>query len=144
MVYHGHPVFLWTTTDFTQGLHTKSEKKLTLSFNFMLHYADDVLSLKNSKIIVCLSYLSYWTGNKECKNTVSSSLFLDLCVVIDSEGRLRTKPDDDRNYFNFPIVDFQFIRAYISQLIRHSGSCGFPWQSVSANSKATEACSPSG
>ena len=134
MVYYEHPAFVWATTDFTQGLHTKSEKKLTLSFNFMLHYADYVLSLNNSKIIVCLSYLSHWTGNKEYKNTVSSSSFLDLCVAI--------KPDDHRNYF--PIVDFQLIWTYISQLIRHSGSCGFPWQSVSANRKGTEACIPSG
>jgi len=59
MVYHGHPAFLWAIPDFMQGLHTKSEKKLTLFFNVMLHYADDVLSLNNSKIIVCLSYLSH-------------------------------------------------------------------------------------
>ena len=70
MVYHGHPVFLWTTTDFTQGFHTKSKKKLTLSFNFMLHYADDViprllfvyrivpteLEIKNAKIQLVLLY----------------------------------------------------------------------------------------
>ena len=50
MVYHGHPAFLWAITDFIQGLHTKSEKKLTLSFNVMLHNADDVLSLNNFKL----------------------------------------------------------------------------------------------
>jgi hypothetical protein len=55
-------------------------------------------------------------------------------LLIDSEGRLGTKPYDKRDDFNFPIVNFPFIcsnipaaRAsgvYISQMIRYSRACG--------------------
>jgi len=32
-----------------QGFHNNNEKKLTLSFHFMIRYIDGVLSLNNSK-----------------------------------------------------------------------------------------------
>jgi hypothetical protein len=35
--------------DFIQGLLKKNEKKLARSFNFTFRYADDVLSLNNSR-----------------------------------------------------------------------------------------------
>jgi len=38
-----------------------------------------------------------------------SASCLDLHLKIDSEGRLRTKPYDKRNDFNFPIMNFPFI-----------------------------------
>ena len=43
-------------------------------------------------------------------------------IEIDSKGRLRTKPCDKRDDFNFPIVNFPEAPAYrvcISQLIRY-------------------------
>jgi hypothetical protein len=53
-------------------------------------------------------------------------------LKIDSEGRLRTKLSDKRDDFNFPIVNFPFIRSnipaapaygvYISQMIKYSGN----------------------
>ena len=68
-------------------------------------------------------------------NTDRSASYLDLHLEIDSEGRLRTKLDDKRDDFNFPIVNFQFICSnipaapaygvYISQLIRYSRPCGY-------------------
>jgi len=39
--------------------------------------------------------------------------YLDLHLVIDSEGRLRTKLYDRRDDFNFPIVKFPFICSSI-------------------------------
>ena len=71
---------------------------------------------------------------KETTDTVMSVSFLDIHFEIDSEGRLRTKLYDKRDYFNFPIVNFPFICSnipaapsygvYISQLIRYSRACG--------------------
>ena len=55
-------------------------------------------------------------------------------ILIDSEGRLRTKLYDKRDDFNSPIVNFPFIYSnipaapaygvYIYQLIRYSRACG--------------------
>ena len=55
------------------------------------------------------------------------------CIHI-NEGRLRKKPYDKRDHFNFPIVNFPFICStipeapaygvYISQFMRYSRACG--------------------
>jgi hypothetical protein len=58
--------------------------------------------------------------------------YLDLQLEIDSEGRLRTKLYDKRDYFNFSIVNFPLICSnipsapayYISQLKRYCRACG--------------------
>jgi hypothetical protein len=73
---------------------------------------------------------------KDTTDTDTSASYIGLHLAIDSEGRLRTKLYDQRDDFNFPIVNFPFIcsniptvpayGAYISQLIRYSragGSC---------------------
>jgi hypothetical protein len=46
---------------------------------------------------------------KDTTDTVRSASYLGLHLEIDSEVRLRTKPYDKRDYFNFPIVNFPFI-----------------------------------
>ena len=66
-------------------------------------------------------------------DTARSASYLDLHLEIDSEGRLRTK-FYDKNYFNFPMVNFPFICSnipaelvhgvYISQLLLYSRACG--------------------
>ena len=65
---------------------------------------------------------------------LSMPLLDNLHLEIDSEGQLRTKLYDKRGDFNYPIVNFPFIRSnipaapaygvYISQLIRYSRACG--------------------
>jgi len=72
-----------------------------------------------------------WTKTSSFSR-ISNWEFLDL--EIDSEGRLRIKLYDKRDYFNFPIVNFPFICSnipaapsygvYIVQLIRYSRACG--------------------
>jgi hypothetical protein len=71
---------------------------------------------------------------KDTTYTDKSASYLDLHLEIDSEGRLRTKPYDKRNNFNFPIVSFPFICSnipaapaygvYIFQLIRYPRASG--------------------
>ena len=68
------------------------------------------------------------------KDTAMATSYLDLHLEIDSEGQIRTKLYDKRDYFNFLIVNFPFICSnipvtlsygvYISQLIRYSRACG--------------------
>jgi hypothetical protein len=67
---------------------------------------------------------------------IESASYLDLHLEIDSDGWLRTKLYDKRDYFNFPIVNFPFICSnipaapaygvpvYISQFIRYYRAYG--------------------
>ena len=122
-------LFLYSyEADFIQGLLMKNDKKLTRSFNFTLRYIDDVLSLNNSRFgdFVDRIYPIEFEV-KDTTDTDTSASYLDLHLEIDSEGRLRTKPYDKRDDFNFPIVNIPFICSnipaalaygvYISQLI---------------------------
>ena len=121
--------------DFIQGLLKKNEKKLARSFNFTFRYIDNVPSLNNASFgdFVDRVY-PIKLEIKDTTDTDRSASYIDLHFEIDSEGRLRTKLYDKRDYFNFPIVNFPFICSnipaapaygvYISQLIRYSRACG--------------------
>ena len=127
--------------DFIQGFLKKNEKKLDWSINFTFGYIDDVLSLNTSRFGDFV-YRIYPNDIeiKDSTDTDRSVSYLDLHLEIDSEGRLRTKFYDKRDYFNFAIVIFPFIcsnipaaPAYgvdISQLIRYSRACGFYQKSI--------------
>jgi hypothetical protein len=117
-------------------LLNKSERKVTRSFNYTFRYIDDVLSLNNSRLgdIVDRIY-PIELEIKDTTDTDRSASYLDLHLTIDSEGQLRTKFNDKRDDFNFPIVNFPFICSnipaapaygvYISRLlIRYSRVCG--------------------
>ena len=120
---------------FIQRLLKKSEKKLALCFNFTFRYIDDVLSLNNSRFGDFVDRIySIEIEIKDTSDTNRSASYLDLHLEIDSEGRLRTKPYNKKDDFNFPIVNFPFICSnipaalaygvYISQMIRYSRACG--------------------
>ena len=132
MIQPNHDCHLKTVysyeADFIQGLVKKNEKKLARSFNFMFRYINVVLSLNNSRFGDFVEL--------EIKHTTDidrSASYLDLHLEIDSEGWLRTKLYDERDDFNFPIVNFPFICSnipaapaygvYISQMIRYSRAC---------------------
>jgi hypothetical protein len=119
--------------DFIQGLLKKTEKKLARSFNFTFRYIDDVLSLNNSRFGDFIDRIYLWLSLKyRIPHRFAS--YLDLQLEIDSQGQLRTKLYDQRDYFNFPIVKFRLICSnipaapaygvYISQLMRYSRTCG--------------------
>ena len=44
---------------------------------------------------------------------IFGKFYLNLRIEIDSEVRLRTRLYDTRDDFNFPIVNFPFIRSTI-------------------------------
>ena len=129
-------LFLYSyEADFIQGPLKKKEKKLARSFNFTVRYIDDVLSLNNSRFGDFIDRIyPIELEIKDTTDTDRSASYLDLHLEIDSEGRLRTKLYDKRDYFNFPIVNFPFICSnipaapaygvYISELIRYSRACG--------------------
>ena len=129
-------LFLYSyEADLIQGLPKKNEKKLARSFNFTFHYIDDVLSLNNSRFGDFVDRIyPIELEIKDTTNTYKFASYLDLHLVIDSEGRLGTKIYDKRDDFNFPILNFPFTCSnipvapaygiYISQMIRYSRACG--------------------
>jgi hypothetical protein len=77
------------------------------SGNFTFHYIDDVFSLNVSRVGDFVEHIySIELEIKDTTNTDRSAPYLDLHLKIDSEGQLRTKLYDKRDYFNFPIVYF--------------------------------------
>ena len=129
-------LFLYSyEADFTQGLLKKNEKKLARSFHFTFRYIDDVLSLNNSRFGDFVGRINpIELEITHTTDTDTSALYLDLHLEIHSDGRLRTKPYDKGDDFNFPIVNLPFICSnipaapaygvYTSQLIRYSRACG--------------------
>jgi len=108
-------LFLYSyKTDFIQGLLKKNEKKLARSFYFTFRYTDDVPSLNNSKFGDFVDRIfPIELEIKDTTDTARSASYLDLHLEIDSECRLRTKLNDKRDYFNFPIVNIPFICSNI-------------------------------
>ena len=94
--------------DFIQRLLKKNEKKLARSFNFTFRYIDDVLSLNNSRFGDFFDRIyPIELEIKDTTDTDRSASYLDIHIEIDSEGRLRTKLYDKRDYFNKFFRTFQ-------------------------------------
>jgi hypothetical protein len=121
--------------DFIQGLLKKNVKKLVRSCNSTFRYIDDVFSPNNSRFGDFVDRIyPIELEIKDITYTDRSTLYLDIYIEVDSEGRLLAKPYNKRDDFNFPIVNFLFICSnipaapaygvYISQLIRYSRACG--------------------
>jgi hypothetical protein len=113
----------------------KNEKKVARSFNYTFRYIDDVLSLNNSRFgDIVDRFYPIELEIKDATDTDRSASHLDIHLEIDSQGQLRSKFNDKRDYFNFPIVNFPFICSnipvapaygvYVSHLIRYSRACG--------------------
>ena len=109
-------LFLYSyEADFIQGLLKKNEKKLDrYCFYFTFRDIDDVHSLNNSRFgdfVDCIYPIELEI--KDSTDTDRSASYFDLHLAIDSEGRLRTKPYDNRDNFNFHIVNFLYICSNI-------------------------------
>ena len=100
--------------DFIQGLLKKNEKKIARSFNFTFRYIDNVLSLNNSRFGDFVDRIyQIELEVKDITYTDRAASYIDQHLEINSECRLRTKPYDKRDDFNFPIVNFPFICSNI-------------------------------
>ena len=75
---------------------------------------DGVLSLNNSRFSDFV-YRIYpiELEIKDTTDTTMSASYIDLHFEIDSERRLRTKHHDNRDDFNFAVVNFPFICSNI-------------------------------
>ena len=122
--------FYYYEAEFTQGLLTKHEKKLSRSFNFTFRYIDDVHSIINSMFGDYNDLISPIEFEiKDTLETAMSASNIDLQLEI--ERRLTVKFYDSRNYLNFPSVNFpfkckkkiqQYWHIYLHQ-VRYFGAC---------------------
>jgi hypothetical protein len=85
---------------------------------FTFRYLDDVqLSLNDSRFGDFVDRIyPIELGIKDTTDTDRSASYLDLHIEINSEGRLRMKLYDKKDYFNFPVVNLPFIHC----LLKHS------------------------
>ena len=58
---------------------------------------------------------------KDTTDTDKSASYIDLYIEMDSEGRFRTKLYDNRDDFNFPIVNIPFtiVYKYVAKFYQH-------------------------
>jgi len=81
----------------------------------MFRYTDDVLSLNTSMFGEFVDRIYHIELEiKDTTDTTRYASYIDLQLEIDSESRLRAKPYDKRDDFNFPSVNFPFICSNIS------------------------------
>jgi hypothetical protein len=67
----------------------KNEKKHARSFNFTLHYIDDVFQLNNSKLADFVGRIYPIEFDKmDTTDTTGSASYLDIHLEIESEDRL--------------------------------------------------------
>ena len=102
-------------------LHTRAsqekQKEASPSFNFTFRYIDDVLSLNNSRFgdFVDRTY-PIELEIKDTTDTDRSASYLDLHLVIDSVGRLRTTLYEKGIISIFPLWTFH---SYVATFQQH-------------------------
>ena len=127
-------LFLYSyESEFLQKLVKDKKIHEARAFNFTYRYIDDVLSINNSRFaeFLPLIYPPEMEAN-ETTDTASSASFLDIYLEFDDSGQISTKIYDERNDFNFKIINFPNMCSnipaspaydvYISQLIRYTRS----------------------
>ena len=114
--------------DFMMSLSAENQSGVIEAFNSTSRYLDDQLNIDNNFFdsMVNRIYPSELQLNKANVSDAEAS-FLDVHLSI-SDGFVKTKIYDKRDYFNFDIVNFPFLDGdvprsasygvYISQLIR--------------------------
>jgi len=109
---------------FVQDLLRKGGRKLRQSFNYTFRYIDYVLSLNNKNFRNFL-HLIYPVELVVQITTYSpnSASYLDLYLEHDINGTLTTNLYDKRGDFNFPIVNYPFLKSNTRHLLHMVFSC---------------------
>ena len=109
-------------------------RRLARSFDLCHRYTDDLIVFNNKKFLDYLKkiYPSQLIVEKANESGHLAD-YLDLTFIIDSAGRLSTRPYDKRDDFDFHVVNFPFLSSnippdpsygvYILQLIRYARCC---------------------
>ena len=96
--------------EFLDNMIKSGQRRLARSFNLCYRYNDDLNVFKNKKFLDHLKeiYPSQLHANK------SDHLadYLDLTIIIGSEGKLSTRLNDKRDDFDFHIANFPFLSTW--------------------------------
>ena len=116
-----------------QFLITSGHRRLSRSFKICYRY-NDLMVFNKKKFLDYLKeiYLSQLTFGKANKSDHPAN-YLDLTFIIDSEGKLLTRLNDESDDFDFHTVNFSFLSSnipsspsyvvYILQLVRCAQCC---------------------
>ena len=92
-------IFLYSyEAEFIQSLLSTGKEKLASQFNFTFRYIDDVLSINKPYFENNLGQM--YPAEREIKDTTESNTsasYLDLLLLIESAGQLRTSLYDKRD-----------------------------------------------
>jgi hypothetical protein len=99
--------------EFIQKLLHENKKSLAVAFN-STWYIDDVLSINNNQFY---SYVdSIYPNELEIKDTIgcsTSASYLDVLLKLNTNSKIKTQLYDERNVFNFSIVNFPYLCSNI-------------------------------
>ena len=128
-------LFLYSNeNEFPDNMIRSGHRRLTRAFNLCYRYINDLIVFNNNKVLDYLKeiYPSHLTVVKANKSDHLAD-YLDLTFIIDSGGKLSTRPSDKRDKFSFHIANFPFLSrnipsgsshgVYILQLIRYERCC---------------------
>ena len=124
---------------FIQSLLSVGKKQLASQFNFTYRRIDDVLSINNPYFYNYLGQM--YPAELEIKDTTESNTsasYLDLLLLVETDGKLNTSLYDKRDDLNFHITNFPFLFSniasspaygvFISQPIRYTRTCSsYEW-----------------
>ena len=123
-------LFLYSyENEFLDNMIRSGHRRLARSFNLSHRYTNNLIVFNNKKF---LNYPFQLTAEKANKSDHLAD-YLDHTFIIDSGGKLSTRPHDKRDYFDFHIVNFLFFSSnipsvpsdsvYVSLLIRYAQCC---------------------
>ena len=108
-------LFLYSyENEFLDKLIKEGKRKLARKFNLSYHYIDDVISFNNKRFKEIISdiYPKELTISETTESTSIAS-YLDLLFIRDKSNNIKTKLYDERDAFDFHIVNFPFMSSNI-------------------------------
>ena len=108
-------LFLYSyENEFLDNMIRSCSRRLARSFNLCYRYTDDLIVFNNKKFFDYLKEIhqSQLTVEKANKSDHLAD-YLDLTFIIDSVGKLSTRPYEKRDDFDFGIVNFPFFSSKI-------------------------------
>ena len=108
-------LFLYSyENEFLDNMIRSCSRRLARSFNLCYRYTDNLIVFNNKKFFDYLKEIhqSQLTVEKANKSDHLAD-YLDLTFIMNSVGKLSTRPYDKRDDFDFDIVNFPFFSSKI-------------------------------
>ena len=101
--------------EFLDNMIRSGHRRLARSFNLCYRYIDDLIVFNNKKFLDYLKeiYPSVQLTVEKANKSDHLADYLDLTFIIDSGGKLSTRLYDNRDDFDFHIVNFPYFSSNI-------------------------------